>query len=570
MGTSGNRKGYKIFNISTTIRNPSRNYYFLKILEPYDGCENSEDNMKLIYFDFIGEGIYKSLNVSQVIKDKWDNNESLTKTEINEIIKNNPQLTGIKGRVMTHLRALRNQALLYFEDLNKRNKIKIHITEFGKQLLTNPEYAQTIYSKIMLSMHAKSPCRETLLNESLPFLNTIYVISKVNKEWQKLGNESKGILMHEFGAFVLSMKDCDYQTTANEIISYRKKFKYEVNKAYIENYLKSKNILPSNFDTIVRDYPDEVFRKFEMTGLLCKHGKFGYVYINFSKYNKEKVETILETYKSYSFKNFNSKEDYLKFQNVTLIPRETDNKVRLQIINGKANVLSVDLKKLSHLSLAEQEQQLDSLFYNKALENKILNTNLDIIYKELLILSGTLKNANSYYENIQDSLRLEYLLALLLGKLYGVSGLVSNIIYNEEGLPLHCAKGGICDISYHHQEGSFIFEPTMIKNRLQLINNETTNIVRHIKDEEKKTGIRHSAFLIAPRIHSDVVDYFKYKAITDTAKILPLKIDKFLDLLDRSKTIAELNANFDRELALFLTTDSYDYANLVNLFEYKI
>ena len=41
MGTAGDRTGYKVFSINTTIRNPARNYDFLKVFERFDGIENT-------------------------------------------------------------------------------------------------------------------------------------------------------------------------------------------------------------------------------------------------------------------------------------------------------------------------------------------------------------------------------------------------------------------------------------------------------------------------------------------------------------------------------------------------
>ena len=46
-------------------------------------------------------------------------------------------------------------------------------------------------------------------------------------------------------------------------------------------------------------------------------------------------------------------------------------------------------------------------------------------------MSGTAKG-KSTFEDISEPLRLEYLLALILGKKYGTKGLISNIIYNED------------------------------------------------------------------------------------------------------------------------------------------
>ena len=36
MGTAGNRPGFKVYSISTTIRNPGRNTEFLEVLKKFD------------------------------------------------------------------------------------------------------------------------------------------------------------------------------------------------------------------------------------------------------------------------------------------------------------------------------------------------------------------------------------------------------------------------------------------------------------------------------------------------------------------------------------------------------
>ena len=567
MGTAGDRTGYKVFSINTTIRNPARNYDFLKVFERFDGIENTDTNLYLYYFDLIKNGIYKSIKVPNSIKVKWDNNLELSSSEVKAIIDNNPQAPGLKGRVMTQLRALKDQSLLFFEDTDKRSIKKIFISKLGKELLQHPENAQTIYTKIMLSMHAKNPCRTTMMNESIPFLNTLFTIREVNRIWKDLGNEPKGILMHEFGAFVLSMTDCNYKQTARDIINYRNKFKFEINQNYIEEYLKNKNILPFTFESIKRDYPDEVYRKFEMTGLITRHGKFNYVYINFSNYNIEKVNTILNDYNNYSFQEFNTQKEYFEFQEQTYIPWENNDIIRRQILEAKAKPLSVSLD--PYKSLDEKENYLDTLFYNSALAKAVDKIELKSIYRELLILSGTCKE-KSKYESISEPLRLEYLLALLLGKLYGTKGLVSNIIYNEEGLPLHCAVGGKCDISYHDVNGSYILEPTMQTGKNQQLNSETTNIVRHSKQEESKTGISYRVLMVAPRIHADVIDFFKYKIATDNAKILSLSIDKTVDLFNMSPSILKLNNQYDIEMLILTSSSNQEYADEVNSFRFDL
>lgn len=565
MGTSGNRKGFKVFSINTTVRNPKRNYDFLKAFEDFDGIENTQENLYKYYFNIIKNGVYKSINAPLNVIEKWENNLELTSDEVCEIIENNPQATGESGRVMTQLRALKEQNLLRFYQASN-NKVIIKITDLGKELLKNPAEAPTIYTKVMLSMHAHNPCRVHMLNKSVPFLNTLFVIDEVNKQWEAMGNEPKGILMHEFGTFVLTMKDCDYKKAASEIINYRKEFKFKINVNYIKNYLKYNDILECELSTVIKDYPDDVFRKFEMTSLIIKHGSYEYQYINFSAYNKEKVNSILSYYKDYEFKEFTSIDDYFNYQSSISIPWEQNDKVRRKIVEAKADVLNIKL--MEEMPLKDKEIYLDSLFYNTALQKACDKYDFELIKSELLILSGSLKQ-KSKFDSLSEPLRLEYLLALMLGKRYGTKGLVSNIIYNEDGLPLHCAVGGKCDISYHDEKGSYILEPTMQRSRNQQLNTETNNIVRHALNEERKYGIQHRVMMIAPRVHADVIDYFRFKVSVDKAKIISFTIEKTLGLIVESENIDMLNTNYDKELGIMISVDKDEYADLVNAYKYQ-
>ena len=67
----------------------------------------------------------------------------------------------------------------------------------------------------------------------------------------------------------------------------------------------------------------------------------------------------------------------------------------------------------------------------------------------------------SKYESLSEPLRLEYILALIFGKKFGSEGLCSNLIYNENGLPISYAPGGKGDLIYK----DFLTEATMIKNK---------------------------------------------------------------------------------------------------------
>ena len=63
-------------------------------------------------------------------------------------------------------------------------------------------------------------------------------------------------------------------------------------------------------NSVIVDYPDDVFRKFEMTGLLVARGQFGYRYIDFSKYNMEKLKSFWKIIRTIVLKHFTTEDDY--------------------------------------------------------------------------------------------------------------------------------------------------------------------------------------------------------------------------------------------------------------------
>ena len=563
MGTSGDRRGYKIFSINTTIRNPKRNTDFLEFFRPYDGLPFTDEIARAYFFDLVANGVYRFTDIPQSVKDKIENGEKLTDQEAIQAIKDNPQATGLYGRVMTQLRAMRDQGFLMFQSQSYGWK-RISLTGLGKQLIDGKSDATVVYTKAMIGMHANSPVRMTLYNKARPFLNTLFVINEVKKEWARLGYDAKGILRHEFAVFVLSMKDCDYHSAAREIIEYRKKFKYELNKTYLIEYLKKQGILPLTERSLFYDYPDEVFRKFEMTGLIVQRGNFAYTYYDFSTYNAEKIESILEEYKDYRFETFSTQESYYEYLGSVVIPWEKSEIIRRKIIESKAQILKMTPDPFQ--TLDEQEFLLDRVFYNHALDKAVKKFNVAFVNKELLILAGTIRD-RSKLEDIPEPLRLEYLFALLLGIKYGTNGLVSNIIYNEDGRPLHFAPSGKCDIIYYSEEGSFIFEPTMLRGRNQILNSETTNIVRHVKTESKQTGLTYRAAMIAPCVHPDVVSYFQFTVSKNEVKIVPINIDMAVGIFYASPNLSTLGNNLDKMVHELKGTDENSYADMVNNYE---
>src|SRR3989344_6890873 len=286
MGTAGNRKGFKVFSINTTIRNPQRNIDFLKAIASFEGLQLNTVNKLKIYHKFIKNGVYIPNIISNSIKNKIENNILLNDNEISEIINANPQATGNNGRVMTQIRALKDLEFITLR--GKRNNLVLGITNLGKSYL-NGDDIEIVYTKSLLGMHYGNINRKTALNEARPFLNTIFVLDYLNQYYKKNKPDSdfikNGILFHEFGGFILSMKDCNFKKAAENIIEYRNKFEKKINFNYFKKYFEENNIIELEDQTFIKDYPDEVMRKFSMTGLFEVHGRANYSYIRFIEFN---------------------------------------------------------------------------------------------------------------------------------------------------------------------------------------------------------------------------------------------------------------------------------------------
>lgn len=539
MGTSGNRKGFKVFSINTTIRNPLRNIEFLEYFRKFNGLVFDKKVKRLYLIELIRNGVYKFNIMSESTKQKLLNDEELSDLEIEELLKNNPQKTGFEGRVMTQLRALKDQGLLSFDGSNINPKIymtRLALMYINKEILLND-----LYLKLMIGLHSKNPARDTLYNESRVFLNTLFVIDGVKKIWAKISKkEAKGLLKYEF-AFILGMKDCNYKKCIVEILKYRKKFGLKENKKYIQDYLFEKEkLIKISYKSII-DYADEVFRKFELTGFLIKRGKSTNIYYDFSTYNNKKIDIVLKKYKNYKFETFKNIDSYNDFIYKLELPWEKDENIKKDIVIDKAKQLGIDESSLDFTNLSDLENSLNTKFYKDKFSEILKDVNLVELLDELKYLSDN-DDEKSIYDILPQPLRLEYVLTLIFAKKFGnLERLESNLIYNENGLPISFAPAGKIDLIYDN----VLIEATMIKNRNQQLNSETTSIARHMYEKKKEENKEFRTILVAPYIHFDAALFFKFCAKEFECRIAPITINNFINIIKKSDNMDEFGKNFD-------------------------
>ena len=556
MSRSGNQPGYKVFSISTTIRNPKRNTEFLEVLKLFDDMDLTTAVKDKIYTEIIRRGIYRFNKLDNVIKEKYEAGIDLTDEEINRIILNNPQKTGDEGRIMTQIRAIKDSGFLSLT--GNRNRKHMKISPLGNQLLEGYD-VENVYTKAMIGLHSNNPQRDTIYNSSRPFLNTLFVINEINKHYES----SKGILWHEFAVFVLSMKDCDYKKAANKIIKYREKNKNRKVQYDLEKYLcEAVKVNKVEFGSILKDYADDVFRKFDMTGLFTKSGFRDNTYIRFNDYNITKVNSILNLYKDYKFETFQDTDTYLKYLSDIVLPWEANESVKQEIINQQTEELGVSIN--TNTSLDEQMKELTIIYNKRLFDNSVNKYDIDLIKNELKILSRN-SSEKSKFDSIPEPVRLEWLIALVTAKVYGSKYIKPNLSLDSDGIPKSHAAGGMADIEFISDELYCLIEVTMMKDYRQQENNETTSISDHLRNlnvEQEKCSL-----LLAPLIHNRVIDYFKYCIFSSKLDILALTIELYIDVIENNSTISEFKKAVHALVTKMTSMEIKDYADMINNFK---
>ena len=76
--------------------------------------------------------------------------------------------------------------------------------------------------------------------------------------------------------------------------------------------------------------------------------------------------------------------------------------------------------------------------------------------------------------------------------------------------------------------------------------------------------------MVAPSIHPDIVDFFKYKHLTENIKIISISIDWIVNLFFESSTIVEMNDNYDLTLQDSKKLSNYEFADKINHYKFDV
>src|SRR3989338_3385728 len=128
---------------------------------------------------------------------------------------------------------------------------------------------------------------------------------------------------------------------------------------------------------------------------------------------------------------------------------------------------------------------------------------------------GSTKSPIPEFSEIPDPLKLEFYISILIAIKYGNEFYIRpNYKADHLGKPYVHAPGGRGDIDVYSSDVYWLVEVTLIRNRDQMLNTETTSVIRHLHSSaEFKNRSKKYLSLVAPMVHPDIREFFEYSLV---------------------------------------------------------
>jgi hypothetical protein len=505
---------FKQMSFETAVRNPERYKGIIEIISNYEGQQLNDDVILKIVSHLYLEGEVSSQELI-ITSDSNIKNIKSKVIEINDSRRADGGFPkGYQSRFWTYMRTLSELGFVY-----ARYGEKLILSEVAKLMLKGIIDEQEAFSIQAIRSNRKSPYRN-ISNDYNYFEFITNVMIKLSKENRKLSyNQFVVSLFSENG----DVDDFIKLISENSLPDKNSTFEF------ISSHFGKVN----SFTTVMNDYPDVVLRLLRITGFVTISYK-GIVMLELNELKKDYIFDLLsldrrlneeaKTHPNIYFSTIGNYDD--KFKGIILKYREKD------------------------ITQFEHNNILDQIIseYNLSLDDVIKN-----------IRSIGTKQVDSAFKYIPDPLKLEFFISLLMYQKYGdVFGIKPNYKIDSNGLPISHAPGNIGDIELISDNIYWLLEVTLIRNKMQQINNETVNLFRHLSENHNdKTNYLS---LVAPYVHDDTEEIFRSSTISNILKgktkklyACPFSIEDFLDTaitgnhLDRMK-------NYTNDLIKCLTT----------------
>jgi hypothetical protein len=504
------RLEYKPLLLTTTVRNPERFRDMLSVLFQFDGRLLTNSLCIEICGELIREGLYRpTRSISDEIKTKWNSGIPLSDSEVKKLLDDNPQNHGEAGfdygwpsRFDTQFKLGKFFGFIFYKigekvEFSSLGKLYIEQSSFdGQTMYTNDE--QQVFLNAFVNYHRKNPYQR-VLNKNRPLVLLIGLLKELEKD-EVLG--SAGLYLHEL-PFLLIWKNSDFKALAQAILEFRKVYRFNPSREVIYDYVGRIHggWIPTKdkIETITKEYPDDLLRKFRLTGLFSLRGNGSILAIN----------NDLRDTANYIFENhsevfeFDSEREYFDF--VSQVDFELISRAKPRVLTGSTVDQAILEKWVNELSIPIIKSELKLLARNRASSHPVLRLS-------------------------PAPLRLEFLSSLLLKSRFPTANVIANYSRDDEGLPISHAPGNNPDIELQFEEKLDLYEVTLTTGTNQ-VRAEFAPITRHL-DDKINQGIYQQenikTILVAPSIHADFVRWIQFIKFNENKNMESLTIEEFV------------------------------------------
>lgn len=495
---------YKPLLLSTTMRNPERMRPFLSALKAFDEQMLTNDLCFAIEGELIRHGLYKPMVRSKEVVQKWSDSEPLLDEEVEKILQDNPQDhkeagfdKGWPSRFDTHFALMKRFGFVFYR-IGEPIRFSQLGNMFVEELDSSDEEAnykydeELIFLNAFVKYHRRNPFQR-VLNHNRPLVLMLQTIRELEST---PGNNTPGIARHEI-PFLLVWRDADYKALANYILKFREKWKFNASEEVIFDLCEEINggwHAKMKMHTVVAEEPDEILRKFRLTGLFSLRGNGRFVSTNSDK--AAVVEYVLNAHKE--LHDFSSEESYFDF----------------------ASEIDAELTGLAEIQVAH-----DPEVENNLLTKWIQHFGEQTIRHELVQLAKKRASTDDVLKLIPNPLRLEFLATLLLKSRIEGARVIGHYKSDDEGFPISHAPGNTPDIEVFEGQKATLYEVTLMTGRVQ-VHQEMVPITRHLRNRAQ-TNPDSSMYFIAPAIHADAMQYVSFLEFSEHLKIKNQTIEEF-------------------------------------------
>ena len=519
---------YKPLLFTTTVRNPQRLKALLWILKRFDGQTLSDGLATEIVADIIRYGLYRPMNITSAIKDKWASSPQgefadyiLTDQEVQYILRHNPQnhkeagfAKGFPSRFATFYDFPKELGFVYyapdepifFSELGTMFAEIYSVEIVGDSIVAeerHPEYEQQVFLQAMCKYQRNNPFVR-VLNDNVPLILLLQTIKKLNADPKYNG---AGISRRELPLLIF-WKDNDAEALYQRIKSLRAQHGYNPSDEIIID-ICTQEIMGGEFKkfkpkSIMNEYPDEFIRKMRLTGLISLRGAGRFIDIN--RMEDKKVKYVLSHYATYS--KFGTEREYFDY-----------------MATIDSNLFDIHAVEMT----PNQSEEL--------LKNWLDTYNWESIRHELNNLSEKKPSKDKVLRFLPNPVRLEFLTALAVKSKLPYVRVIPNYSCDDTGLPTFTAGGNKGDIECIEHRNTILIEVTMAEGRTQTMM-EVWPIARHLEEFKGKYEAEDSqCIFLAPSIFADSYDQINWVKDRKELTIRPYRITEFVNFLESSITL---------------------------------